>query len=558
MNETDRSNRYGNQVTSSDSNNIAVTIDLTGNRREAQLWAERALEGFDIHLIDKADLKWESRREALRRVRALKPDAFAVFSPNLATQSATRPMILFGAMSGARRIVVGDNRRSITRSRPGAFLIDAPLLTLELAFEYAALIPLSLLATALLTLMIPFSRLARRMEGKSARAQSAFYLRANPATASAGGQATHVAGFQRGALALGRQLTFISTSEAGIDARNSATHLVEPSSSVSATRAMFELWNNLRFTFAALRLARENERMDFIYQRYNRFNWSGVVLSTVTRLPLALEYNGSEVWLSRNWDPVDQVWLVEKFERLNLKAADLIFVVSRVERDNLIRQGVDSEKIIVNPNGVDADEFRPGCGGREIRLALGLEDKIVTGFVGTFGPWHGAPTLAEAATKIRDERCHFLFIGDGDERALCESIIKEANRESQATFTGRVAHAEIAAYLDACDILASPHASSKDGSEFFGSPTKLFEYMAMARPIVASRLGQIADVISDNENGLLVEPRNAEELARAIELLADDRQLRERLGRAARLAVIERYTWRQNAARVFNSVEEKL
>lgn len=535
-----------------------MAIDLTGNRREARLWAEDALEGFEIRVIDKAELKWESKREALSRVRSLRPDAFAVFSSNLAVQSATRLMILFGVMTGARKIAIGDGSRLIIRSRLGAFLIDAPLLALEFLFGYAVLIPLSLLVTAMLGAMIPFRNLARRIEGKSARAQSAFYIRATPATASAGGQATHVAGFQRGALALGHRLTFISTSEAGIDRWGSATHLVEPASSVSATRALFELWNNFRFTLAALRVVRENEEMDFIYQRYNRFNWSGVVLSISAGLPFALEYNGSEVWLGRNWDPVDHLWLLGKFERLNLKAADLIFVVSEVERDNLIRAGVDESKIIVNPNGVDADEFRPHCGGEEIRRALDVEDKIVTGFVGTFGPWHGAPVLAEAATMVRDERCHFLFIGDGDERPMCESIIEAASARERTTFTGRVAHSQIAAYLDACDILASPHAPSKDGSEFFGSPTKLFEYMAMARPIVASRLGQIKDVIEDGENGLLVEPLNTEELARAIERLAADGELRRRLGESARRAVIERYTWTQNAARVFNSVEEKL
>ncbi len=541
---------------SRDKTRIAAAIDLTGNRREALAWAESALEGFEIRIIDKADLKWESKREALRRVRSLKPDAFAVFTSNLALQSARRLMMLFGALAGARKIAMGDGSCLIVRSRLAAFLIDAPLLALEFLFGYAALIPLSLLATVLLSAMIPFRNLARRIEGKTARAQSAFYIRASSATASAGGQATHVAGFQRGTMALFRRLIFISTSEAGIDTEKSATHLVEPSSSVSATRALFELWNNFRFTLAAFGVVRDNEEMDFIYQRYNRFNWSGVALSFATGLPLALEYNGSEVWLARNWDPVDQLWLLKKFEQLNLKAADSVFVVSEVERDNLIATGVDAEKITVNPNGVDAAEFRPDCGGAEIRRALKVEDKIVTGFVGTFGPWHGATVLAEAATLVRDERCHFLFVGNGDERPVCESIIEAVS--SRATFTGRVPHSEVAAYLDACDILASPHAPSKDGSEFFGSPTKLFEYMAMARPIVASRLGQIADVIEDGENGLLVEPRNAGELARAIERLAADEQLRRRLGAAARQTVIERHTWTQNAARVFTRMEEKL
>ena len=80
----------------------------------------------------------------------------------------------------------------------------------------------------------------------------------------------------------------------------------------------------------------------------------------------------------------------------------------------------------------------------------------------------------------------------------------------------------------------------------------------MARPVVASRLGQIAEVIQDGENGLLVEPNDPAALARAIARLATDQPLRTRLGLAARQTVIERYTWRQNAARVFEQMAENL
>jgi glycosyltransferase involved in cell wall biosynthesis len=95
---------------------------------------------------------------------------------------------------------------------------------------------------------------------------------------------------------------------------------------------------------------------------------------------------------------------------------------------------------------------------------------------------------------------------------------------------------------------------STDGSEFFGSPTKLFEYLAMGKGIVASRLGQVGEVIIDGENGLLVEPGDADGLARAIERLAVDGELRSQLGAAARKTAIERYTWRHNAARVFDAI----
>jgi glycosyltransferase involved in cell wall biosynthesis len=113
------------------------------------------------------------------------------------------------------------------------------------------------------------------------------------------------------------------------------------------------------------------------------------------------------------------------------------------------------------------------------------------------------------------------------------------------------------AYLAACDILVSPHGRQADGQEFFGSPTKLFEYMAAGRPIVASAVGQIADVLRDEESALLVPPDDADALCRAILRLVDDQCLRQRLAAAARAAAEEHHTWRQNAERVLASLAQE-
>ena len=111
------------------------------------------------------------------------------------------------------------------------------------------------------------------------------------------------------------------------------------------------------------------------------------------------------------------------------------------------------------------------------------------------------------------------------------------------------------ALLDACDILIAPHVPLADGSDFFGSPTKIFEYMAMGKAIVASRLGQIGEVLSHEETALLVEPGNVNELAAAIGRLVESDALRERLGPAARDAAVKNHTWGHNARRVLEAYE---
>jgi len=540
---------------------LALLLDLSGNTNAAMEWAAAVLPDADIRPINKADLKWTSKLEALSRVRSLAPDIFCVFTSDLRMQSALGALMVFGIFAGARQVVIGDARdRFAVRSRLGVLMLEAPRFALELFGGYGLIVPLSWLLTEVLGLSLAFrgvvrtSRTSRRALNPDQQSSfSALYVLATLTGAAEGGMPSHVAGFTSGAATLGHRLRFVVSGEQRDDDK---TIVIPPSGLFSATRALFELWNNLTFTMRSLLLARRapTTGIDFIYQRYSRFNWSGVMLSAVTGLPLALEFNGSEIWVSRNWDPIGLLRLLKRFERLNQRAADLIFVVSDVERRNLIDAGVSPAKVIVNPNGVDPERFRPGCGGREIRRSLCIDDRTVVGFVGTFGPWHGAPVLAKAATLISDpgSRCHFVFIGGGEQRSQTESIIESAG--VSATFTGSISHDKVPAYLDACDILASPHVPSTDGSEFFGSPTKLFEYLAMGKGIVASRLGQVGEVIIDGENGLLVEPGDADGLVRAIERLAVDGELRSRLGAAARKTAIERYTWRHNAARVFDAI----
>jgi glycosyltransferase involved in cell wall biosynthesis len=319
------------------------------------------------------------------------------------------------------------------------------------------------------------------------------------------------------------------------------------------TRALFEIHNNLVFTRGAVPLIEEADP-DFIYQRYARFSWAGVVAANRTKRPLFLEYNGSEVWVGRHWDRVGSLDLLERYERLNLDAAARIFVVSDVERRNLEERGVAAEKIVVNPNGVDAERFRPDVGGAALRRELGIrDDEVVAGFVGTFGPWHGVEKLAEAIKLIPpDVPVRFLLVGSGSLQVEIEKRLEAEVASGRVIFTGAVSHDRVPRLLDACDILVAPHVPLADGSEFFGSPTKIFEYMAMGKGIVASRLGQIGEVLVDSETALLVEPGDVEELKAALVRLIEDEELRKALGVRVREVAEREHTWTRNAQRVLD------
>jgi glycosyltransferase involved in cell wall biosynthesis len=378
----------------------------------------------------------------------------------------------------------------------------------------------------------------------------------------AGGSVGHTAGVLNELAAFTGPPILLTTDDIPLLKPDIDVHHVAPSEAFWNFADLPTFLLNDAFEAAAGHVLHDRE-IAFIYQRYSLNNYAGLRLARRHGVPFVLEYNGSEIWMSRHWGrPLKYERLSDRIEHLNLSSADLVVVVSRAMADRVIQGGVDPSHLLVNPNGVDPERYRPDIDGRDVRARYGVRDETVIGFIGTFGPWHGAEVLARAFVMLlqRDTRLRrsvrLLMIGDGATLPSVRRILADGGALDETLFTGLVAQEQGPEFLAACDVLVSPHVPNADGTPFFGSPTKVFEYMAMGKAIVASQLDQIGEVLEHGRTAWLVPPGDAGALAAGLRRMVVDRSLRHVLGAEARWQVLSQYTWRQHTQRTVERLQK--
>lgn len=377
---------------------------------------------------------------------------------------------------------------------------------------------------------------------------------------ASGGSVGHIAGVLNNLDSYAPSAIFISTDTIPLVRSDIETHIVVPQ---QVSKQMSGLRFNEYF-YAEAQRALQWQCPAFIYQRYSLNNYSGIQLSRQYQVPFVLEYNGSELWISRHWGKrLKYEALSEKIELLNLHAAHVVVVVSQPMRDELVGRGVEADKILVNPNGVEPDKYSPDVDGSRVRSEYGFGDSTVLGFIGTFGNWHGAEVLAEAFGRLLRERPDYrdrvrlLMIGDGATMHQVRHALEKHGVTDRCVLTGIIPQEEGPEHLAACDVLMAPHVPNADGTPFFGSPTKLFEYMAMGKGIVASDLDQIGEILEHDRTAWLVQPGSIRGLMDGMQRLIDDPGTRVRLGIAARKHVVARYTWREHTRRIVEKLTER-
>jgi glycosyltransferase involved in cell wall biosynthesis len=509
--------------------------------------------GATLQFLSHRELRELGWRRQLAFFRGLKGQALVFFFKSLEQLNEPQLLAWTGLIHRCRETVLADEagRTRVYRRRDWLRLFPSFLLS---GLLDGAILLLSYVILRLWLLWIRPVPLGRAPKEKSNPLDFAYLYPYPLDRAVFGGAMTHVGGLLSGLAAQGARCKVFS-------GRSLESH-GWPLCAIPNKRRFYLLQESLLLSYNMRfyrSVAKELRGMGVraLYQRHGRFVVAGALLSQSLQVPLLLEYNSSQDWTAKYWDPARfRSWL-HLCEKVSLAAASLIVVVSEALRDELLGRGISPERILVNPNAVDPDRFHPRCGGDEVRARLGFTSAdIVVCFLGSFGYWHGVSVLREAIPQLLGEEPHgqgklrFLLVGEGLLHDELRQRCAEYERAGAVVFAGVVPHSQVPAYLDASDILVSPHVPMPDGRPFFGSPTKLFEYMAMGKAIVASDLDQIGRVLRHQETAWLVPPGDSKQLAAAIQLLASQPATRKRLANAAREAALAHHTWSQNAARL--------
>ncbi|HVS16643.1 MAG TPA: glycosyltransferase family 4 protein [Thermoanaerobaculia bacterium] len=319
----------------------------------------------------------------------------------------------------------------------------------------------------------------------------------------------------------------------------------EHQQTTAVLRALRRIWCNSAVE-DALTERLERSRPDLVYERHSPFSVAGPVAARRMGCPHVLEVNAPLSWEGARHRGQALHEAAEVLERLAFEATSRIVAVSDDLREQLIAGGVDAAKIQVVPNGVDVGRFRPDGPALPVELA----GRLVVGFVGSLKPWHGIDVLVEAFARLAsDPSLHLLVVGDGPMAERLEDL--QRSLPDQVTLTGSVPPTRVPAYLRAMDIAVAPYPAAE---RFYFSPLKVLEYMASGTAVVASRIGQLRQLIRHGETGLLVEPGSVPGLIDAVRLLARDGVLRRRLGSQAHDEALRRHTWTQRASEILSTL----
>jgi len=275
-----------------------------------------------------------------------------------------------------------------------------------------------------------------------------------------------------------------------------------------------------------------------------------------TGVPVVYEVRGflEETWRSRGGVAESPRFAQARAsETQAMLAADQVVTISEGMAEEIRGRGVPADRVSVVPNSVDDSFLRPAEGAAEVRAALGVgDDDVMVGIVTTLNAYEGVDVLVDAVARLADggRPVHLAVVGDGPERA---ALAAQAARllGDRAHVVGRVPHDQVRRWFAAIDVFCVPRLDLPVTARV--TPIKPLEAMATGRPVVASDLPPLREIVRDGETGWFARPGDADDLAAVLAAAVGDPAELARRGAAARQWVAAERTW-SRAAEVYEEV----
>jgi len=309
-------------------------------------------------------------------------------------------------------------------------------------------------------------------------------------------------------------------------------------------------------------------KADIIYFRISPGMISPVIWALIAKVPFFVEVHGiteveyglvpfktdSLVKKIKKWLKVRRIYIVERF--ILKRAAGIVFVTDQLREYYIQRYHLKKKKAVVIRNGVDLAVFRP-MDKNQVRSQIGMpsDGKPVLGFVGSLTPWQGIDDMIHAVKilKGRGVLCKLYIIGRGEEERYLRSLVEEYKMAEEVIFMGPVDYSLLPVYINAFDICLVPKRNAISGY----SPLKLYQYLACARPIIATAVPGL-EIVSELGAGVNAKAGSPESLADAIEELIQRKEEWNEMGRRGRLYVERHASWQSIAEKTMAFFKETL